>query len=200
MTAMRAAHCGDFVRMPGCGEPVMDRGPDAAALNRRIAGSMMTGDQQDYPLATSDRLLQRTVDRSPGPIEVHAVEIEHPIGLNRAAAQLLIPASVKRLLRDRHSLCRSGFGRWQGTLRRLQRVLDLTRLLNGFRFGSIAGERADRCSDPSPKLALLRAERAHGRRCPWAPGSVLYRSPTCRRRLRPPRSPRPNRYRSGSAP
>ena len=59
----------------------MDRCPDAAALNRRIVGALMAGDQQDYPLAPGDRLLQSTVDRSPGAIEVHAVEVEHPIRL-----------------------------------------------------------------------------------------------------------------------
>src|SRR5437868_12336970 len=69
MATMRAAHRGDRGRMARDREPVMNRGADPAALDRRIAGAMMAGDQQDDPRAVRNRALQRAVDRGPGAVE-----------------------------------------------------------------------------------------------------------------------------------
>jgi hypothetical protein len=119
MTAMGASHCGDMLRMPGCREPVMNRGPDATALDGWFAGPMMARNQQKNAVAACYCLLERMVDRGPCTIEVHAMKIEHPVRLDRSAPQLLVPAAVQRLESDRHRLRSSGFGRGRGTLREL---------------------------------------------------------------------------------
>jgi hypothetical protein len=67
-------------------EPVVNRGPDAPTLDRRLAGTMVPRDQQNHPIAASDRLLKAAVDRGPGGVETHSVEIEHSVGLDGAAA------------------------------------------------------------------------------------------------------------------
>jgi len=82
-------------------EPVVDRSADAASLNRRSAGPVMTRDQQQHAVAASDCLLEATVNCCPGGVQRHAVQVEDTIGLYTAGAQLLVPAAIKRLLTDR---------------------------------------------------------------------------------------------------
>src|SRR5689334_2522073 len=48
-------------------EPIMNGGPNPAPLNRRLARSMMTGNQQHDPIAAGDGLLECAVDRDPAP-------------------------------------------------------------------------------------------------------------------------------------
>jgi hypothetical protein len=66
------------------GKPVVHRGADAPALDRRVAGAMMAGNQKQDAIASVDGSFERAVDRLPGLIEVHSVQIERPIGLDRA--------------------------------------------------------------------------------------------------------------------
>ena len=73
----------------------MDRGADSAALDRRVAGAVVAGDQKEDPLAGRDRPLERAVDCPPRRVEVHSVEVEHSVGLDRAAAQPPVPAAVE---------------------------------------------------------------------------------------------------------
>ena len=82
----------------------MNRSSDPASLNRRLARPMMTRNQQHDPLTPRDRIFEGPVDRRPGAIQVHSMEVEHSIGLDRATTQSPIPASVERFLRDWHRL------------------------------------------------------------------------------------------------
>ncbi len=72
---MRAAHRGNRTGMPRRGQPVVHRGADFAPLHRRIARTVMAGDQQQHTLAASDRLIEAAVDRGPGAAEVQTVEV-----------------------------------------------------------------------------------------------------------------------------
>ena len=72
----------------------MDRCPDAAALNRWFACSMMAGDQQHYPFATCDRLFERAIDGGPSAVQIHAVKIKHSVRLDGTALQPAIPSPV----------------------------------------------------------------------------------------------------------
>jgi hypothetical protein len=197
---MRASNCGDVLRMPGCSEPVVNRGPDAPTLHGRIAGPMMPGNQQENALAARNGLLERTVDRGPRAVEIHAMEIEHPVRLDRAAPELLVPSAVECLLSDWHSLVECARSRGQAMRFSLWRVWSCSRPLWEFLSRRVARQRSDRCCDASPQLSLLRAERAHGRPCLSAQGSALGHSPTSLQRSRRPRSPPPNMYRSGWVP
>jgi len=101
MTSVSAAHGGDVRGMARGGEPVVDRGADPPALDRRIARPVVTGNQQHHAVAGRYGAFETTVDRLPRAIEVHAVEVEHAVGLDRSALQPPIPATIES---------RSGFG------------------------------------------------------------------------------------------
>jgi hypothetical protein len=79
----------------------MHCGANPTARDGRIAGTMMPGDQQQDAIAAGDCLLKRAIDRRPRRIQIHAMEVEHTIRLDRAAAQALVPATVQRPLADR---------------------------------------------------------------------------------------------------
>lgn len=86
------------------GQPVVHGGANLAALDRRIAGAVVSGDQQQDAITAGDRLLQATIDRRPGSIEIEAVKVQDPVRLDRAAAKPLVPAAVERLVGDRSRL------------------------------------------------------------------------------------------------
>ncbi len=73
----------------------MHRPANPAALDRRITRAMMPRNQQQEAVAASDRLLQSSIDRPPCKVEVHPVEVEHPIRINKAAPKALVPASIE---------------------------------------------------------------------------------------------------------
>lgn len=73
----------------------MDGGADAPALDRRSAGAVMAGDEQQDPLAGGDRPFERAIDRLPGGVEAHPVEVENAVGRDGAAGEALVPAAVK---------------------------------------------------------------------------------------------------------
>jgi hypothetical protein len=58
----------------------MNRGPDFAALNRRIAASAVPGDQEDHALVRCYGALKAEVDRGPGPVKILSVKVDHPVG------------------------------------------------------------------------------------------------------------------------
>src|SRR6185369_16111623 len=95
MTPVRAADGGDARRVARGGEPVVDGGANAAPCDRRIAGPVVPGDQQQDAVAGRDRALERPVDRPPCGVERQAVQVEQPVRLDRPAAQTLIPAAVE---------------------------------------------------------------------------------------------------------
>jgi hypothetical protein len=66
------------------GKPVVHRGADAPALDRRVAGAMVAGYQQQHAIASVDGSFERAVNRLPCLVEVHAVQVERPIRFDGA--------------------------------------------------------------------------------------------------------------------
>ncbi len=56
---------------------------------------MMSGDQQHDALAGGDRLFKAAIDRPPGSVEIHPVQIEHAVRLDVACAKPAIPGPVQ---------------------------------------------------------------------------------------------------------
>ena len=188
-------------RMARRRKPVVNGGADASALDRRIARPVVAGDQQQHAIPGRNRLLEPAIDRLPCSVEVHPVEIEHPIGLDRAGFEAPVPAAVEagsefRFGRDRR---RSPRSRRSGRYCRLDR-LRFIGFLKDLRIDRVARQRPDRRCDPGPEIGLVRAERAHALPHLSAAGSAPRPRPTFRRRSPPPRDLRPRRYRSGSDP
>ena len=139
----------------------MDGSPDPASLQRRVAHPAVARDQEDKALAACDGVIEAAVDCSPRGVEVHPVQVDRPVGPNRAVPQLLVPGAVKcapiywvRLVRrDPYGagddFCITGAGR-------------LLRLIRRKRWFSISQERANCHRHAAPKLSLFRAEGAHG--------------------------------------
>ena len=199
MAPVRSSNRSDVACVPGGCEPVVNSGADSAALDRRLAGSMVTRDQQDHPFSARDHLLEAAVDGHPRFIESHSVEIDRAVRLDGSAAQSLVPAAVKRPLANWSALCGSD-RRSPEDWRRGLCLGKLVRLFSCFDFYFGTRERSDGRGDARPQLRLLRAERAHAPQHLWARGSAPRRTPTYRRRSQPPPAPRPRRCRSGSAP
>ena len=96
MTPMSAADRRDRSGVARRRQPVVDRGPDFPALDRRIARPVVPRDQEYDALAPGDGSLQPAVDRGPGAVEIVAVQIEHSIRLGRAGTKAPVPARVER--------------------------------------------------------------------------------------------------------
>src|SRR5690349_32811 len=93
---MSGADGGDFAGVArGC-EPIVDRGADGAAADRRLARALVAGDQEDKAIAARNRLLERTIDRTPCAVEAHSVEVDDAVGLHASAPQATVPAAVER--------------------------------------------------------------------------------------------------------
>ena len=105
---MRSANGGDVAGMARCREPVVDRPADRPTAQRRLAGTLMTGDQENHALAQLRRDVERAVDRTPSAVEAHSVKIDDAIGLDASAAEAPIPAAVEGPLE-----ILPGPGRWQ---------------------------------------------------------------------------------------
>ena len=95
VAAVRAAHGGDARSVARGGEPVMDGGADSAPLDRRLAPALMAGNQQQDAVSGGDGLLERSVDRFPGAVEIVAVKVERAIGLDVAGAKTLVPTAIQ---------------------------------------------------------------------------------------------------------
>jgi len=65
MASVRTANRGDTVGVARCGKPIVHRRSDLAALDLRVPRPMVTGDEQNHPIAAVNRLLERPVDRIP---------------------------------------------------------------------------------------------------------------------------------------
>ena len=199
MTTVSGPDGGDIRRVSRGRQPVVDRGSNSPALDRRVPGPRMAGDQQDHTLAGLDRPFERQVDRAPCAVEIVAVEVDDPVGSDGPRLELAVPCPVE-----------GGAGPRPGRLRRWSARnsesraarLSLRRLLGlglGFR-GWSARQRADGRSYPCPQLGLFRVERAHVPRCPWEAGSAPDPKRTFRRRFGSPPARRPRTCRSGWAP
>ena len=68
---------------------------DLASSHRRLAGALMTRDQQDDSLATGKGALQSLVDRPPGAVQIHSMKVEDSVGFDRTRAKSLVPAAVQ---------------------------------------------------------------------------------------------------------
>lgn len=106
MTAVGTPHRSDVRRVARVREPVMNGRPDPAPLNRRFARSMVARNEEHDTVPASDGLLERSVDRKPSAVEVHAMEIEHSIGLDGAAAKFTVPGPVEGSGADRNGFRR----------------------------------------------------------------------------------------------
>ena len=62
MASVRAANGGNARCVPRSGKPIVNGRADAAALDRRLARPVMTGNEQDNPVAGVNRLLETAVD------------------------------------------------------------------------------------------------------------------------------------------
>jgi len=96
MASMCSANRRDALRMARGRKPVVHGRTDLAALNWRLAQTMVSGDEQDDPVAASDRRLEATVDCPPRLVQVHAVKIEGSVRIHRTRGEAAVPASVQR--------------------------------------------------------------------------------------------------------
>ena len=96
VTPMSAADCCDIAAHGARPQPVVDRGTDGAAPNRRLAGPMVAGNQEKDSLALRDRMFQVPVDRAPGAIERHSVKVDDPVRFARSLpeARSQLPSRV----------------------------------------------------------------------------------------------------------
>ena len=81
---MGATNRGDFVSVARGREPVVDRRADPPALDRRIAGPGMAGNQQKHPFTVNEGVFQRPINGLPGAIQIMAMKIDNSVGLDRA--------------------------------------------------------------------------------------------------------------------
>jgi hypothetical protein len=95
MTPVRTAHRRYPRRVARRGKPIVHCRPDPPALDWRVAGAMMPGDQQHDAVSGGDRLLETAIDCAPGGVEVHPVQVEHPIRFRIARAETPIPSPIE---------------------------------------------------------------------------------------------------------
>ena len=185
-------------------EPVVDCGADSAALDRRIARPVVSGDQKQHAIPGRNCPFETAIDRPPRSVEVHPVEIEHSIGLDCAVFEAPVPAAVEagamQILPGTgrgtmRSMVEGAACRTANPLHRLRR--SPSPCGGGLR---VARQGPDRRCDPGPEIGLVRAERAHALPHLSAAGSAPRPRPTFRRRSPPPRDLHPRRCRSGSGP
>ena len=194
MPAVSAAHRGDAGRMPRMGKPVVDGRSDLASRDGWFAGAMMTGDEEQNAISGGDALLERAVDRLPGGIQAHPVQVERAVRRQTAGLETFVPSAVECPCADRRRSLQPFFNNVPNRLFRRYFMLTWLRRQRGSR------QRPNGRRNPRPQLRFVRVERAHGRPRPSATGSTPGRWPTSRRRSRPHRDRDPKRCRSGSGP
>jgi hypothetical protein len=91
MSPVSAADRSDAGRMARGSEPVVNGGTDLSALQRRLARSVVPGDQKHDAFAMYDRAPKTVIDRPPRLVEVLSVQVDHPIGIVPAAFQPPVP-------------------------------------------------------------------------------------------------------------
>jgi hypothetical protein len=92
MPPVSAANRRDLGGMARGVKPVVDRRSDSSSLDGWVAGAVMSGDQQQHAISAVDRRFERAVDRTPGLVEAHAVQVEDAVGLDGARAEPPVPA------------------------------------------------------------------------------------------------------------
>jgi hypothetical protein len=96
MTSMRSADGRNPPRVAGGREPVMNGSADLAALDGRLPWTVVASDQQDHAISAFDCALQPSVNRLPCAVEVHAVKVEDPVGLDCTGAETSVPVAIER--------------------------------------------------------------------------------------------------------
>ena len=205
VTAVRGPDRGDPRRMARSRQPVVNRGPNSPALHRRLARARVAGDQQQDPLAGSDRPLQRPVDRAPRRVEAVAVKVERAVRARRR------PRFSRRSQPPSSVACRS-FGLCRRRLRRrgggarpcglaVRRRRDRADGDASAASIGLARQRPDGRGHPAPTARLRqRLSDAHAPPRPWAAGSAPGPWPTCRRRSAARLAPAPQKVSKRLAP
>jgi hypothetical protein len=190
-------------------QPIVNRGPDLASLHRRIARSRMAGDEEKHPLACGDRPLQARVDCVPRLVQVEAVKVERPIGLDRPRTEASVPRRIERRTGVSRILSNWLGRQWFRQLAKRTRSLPFAGFQHPFfrgrscvrrRLGHLPRQRSDCRRNPLPKRLFFSAERAHGRPSPSGRAPAPALSQTCRRPIAGPRRRRPRRCRPGCCP
>jgi len=114
VTAVSAADRRNIRSVARGGQPVVDGRSDGAAADRRLAWAVMAGDEQDHPVASGDRLLERAVDRAPRAIEAQSMKVDDPVRLDRTFAKAAIPGRVEGIPPRDGEGNRPRSGRWRG--------------------------------------------------------------------------------------
>ena len=99
---MRTTDRGNVACVARRRQPVVHCRADFASLNRRLSRAMMAGNEENDALAPPDCLFEAMVDRGPGAIEVHAMQVQDPVRLQVPAPNAFFPGSVQRFRADRH--------------------------------------------------------------------------------------------------
>jgi hypothetical protein len=90
----------------------VDRRADLAALDWRLTRPVVAGDQQEYPILSSDRRFEPAVDRLPCLVEIHPVKVENTVRFDCSRAKPPVPSAIERRAGPRR--------RWRARLRTLQ--------------------------------------------------------------------------------
>lgn len=106
MAAVCPADGSNVARVARRRQPVMHCRTDLSPLNRRFAGTMVSGDQQDQAVARPNGVFEAPINCAPGPVKTHAVKVDGPVRLDRTAPQFLVPAPIQRPFGDRNRLGR----------------------------------------------------------------------------------------------
>ena len=96
MTSVRASNGRNVPGVSGGREPIVHGRANFPSLHRRFTRTMMSGNQQQNPVAAVDRLFETSVDGLPCTVQSHAMEIEHAVGLDIAGSQTSVPSAVQR--------------------------------------------------------------------------------------------------------
>ena len=77
-------------------KPVVNCGSDFAAVDGRLSGAVVPGNEQHDPVAASNGMLQDAVDRAPRLVEIVTVEVEDAIGIDFARLEIAVPTAIQR--------------------------------------------------------------------------------------------------------
>ena len=170
MATVGAPHCGNPRRMAGSRQPVVHRGANPAAFQRRFPLALMPRDKQQYPVSGGNRPLQSAVNRLPCAIEAVAMQIQRPVRLDPARPKSPVPAAVERRSLQGRSGLRGWFcRRWLSNPPSWLGYCGCWRERRGsWHLNRLARKRPDRRGDFGPKLGFLRGQAAHEPPYPWA--------------------------------
>lgn len=197
---MCSANRGNFGRMARRREPVMDSRAYAPTLHRRLTLAMMTRYQEENSVSPRNRVVEAAVNRGPGAVEVHAMKIKDPIGLDGAAPQSFVPRTVECSFADRHRFGPPRCWALHDFAARAWLAVDRDQVRGGLGCVSFPRQGTNGCRHSSPEFCLFSAERPHGTRRPLAPRSALHHLQTCHRPWPPLQALRPRRYQIDSGP